>query len=105
MATDSPVVPKADWPPRLEAIAEAYDCAETLPRIWELTLRIFPGHRIEVLVEDDPEIADLQFVVFEVTVNGWVAQQMIEARDRWTQGLYECCPHTNPFVLGFRSGE
>ena len=105
MATDSPVAPKAEWPPRAEVIAEVYDCAETLPKIWESTRGIFPNHRIEMRVEDDPEIADLHFLVLEVTVSGWDAPRMIQARERWTRALYECCPHTNPFVLGFRPEE
>jgi hypothetical protein len=105
MATETPVVPQMAWPREAVQVATQYNCEQHIAKVWQMTRRVFPANRIEVLVEGDPEIADLQFVVFDVTVNGWDAPKMIEARERWTQGLYECCPQTNPFVLGFRPGD
>jgi hypothetical protein len=69
----------------------------------ELTKRIFPAaQRLEIVLEEDPEIADLTFIVFKVQVAGLSVSQAVEAQQSWIRESLECClpPRDSPFVLG-----
>jgi hypothetical protein len=54
-------------PPDVLAYAAEKGVAQFLLPHLELTKRIFPAaRRLEVVLEEDPEIADLTFIVFKV---------------------------------------
>lgn len=104
MAAEVEIAPAPQWSKQVSECAAKHGAGEYLLPIWEMTRRLFPAPlQINVFVEDDPEIADLQFIVFEVKVPGWHAQQMYEAERRWIAGLLECYPSPRlaSFVLGF----
>jgi hypothetical protein len=67
----------------------------------KMTRRVFPdAARISLFIEDDPEIANDAHLVFEVFVSGLEPEQYVEAKWRWSQGLFEVCPA--PLVSVFR---
>lgn len=106
MAVDTGIAPAPHWSKEVTECAAKHGADKYLFPIWEMTRRLFPAPmQIGVFVEDDPEIADLQFIVFEVKVPGWEAQQMYEADQRWIAGLLECypTPRLASFVLGLES--
>ena len=104
MATDATVAPRTVWPSEVERAAGQQGCAAALPKVWEITRRIFPDSpHIDVHVEDDPEIADLRFIVFDVFVNGWDASRLARAHWQWIEEKTDCCSTPNHIVLGFRT--
>jgi len=77
-----------------------------LPRILEMTERVFASaRRITVLVEDDPEIDD-RYMVIEVHAPLTVAQA-VAAMNEWYSSLFGCCPstHAHLFRLDMRAVE
>ena len=67
----------------------------------KMTRRIFPdATRISLFIEEDPEVANDAHLVFEVVVPDLEPDQYVEAKWRWSQGLFEVCPA--PLVCLFR---
>ncbi len=98
VAETSPALP-AD----VIAFATEQGVAKALPKVLEMTKRIFPSaRRLQVFLEPDPEIADLTFIVFEVEVAGLEVSQAVEAQWQWCRELSQCCPAARevPIVLG-----
>jgi hypothetical protein len=95
----SPVVPED-----VRAFAAARGAADYLGPLLELARQSFPGAAVTVLLEDDPEIAGLRYVVFEVDVGDWDAGRITAAYDRWTPAFVDACPPavSELFVLGMR---
>src|SRR5439155_11884041 len=68
----------------------------------EMTQSLFPcAPRLVVFLEEDPEIANLKFIVFQVGVVGRDAFQIHEAREQWIRESLRCCPPpcAFPFAL------
>lgn len=74
--------------------ADAY-----LPPLVAAARRIFPESRIEIHVEDDPEIPGNRQIVFEVEENGRDASEQVAAHSRWTEELLRSCPATRLHVF------
>jgi hypothetical protein len=75
-----------------------------LTPIYELTRRCFPGADIIVVQENDYEIADLDWIVFEVDVHDWDFDRYRTAKTHWITELVRSVPPDarQPFVLGMR---
>jgi hypothetical protein len=76
-----------------------------LPRVLEMTERVFSSaRRIEVLVEDDPDIED-RYLVIEVH-GSLTVPEAVRANHRWHSEIAQCCPstHAHLFRLGLRLG-
>ena len=74
--------------------------AEYLPAVLEMTARIFPGGLKDVIVEDDPEIANDRHILIGVHAKNLDVPHGLEASGQWHGGLFECCPA--PRVCAFR---
>lgn len=73
---------------------------EYVPKVLEMTRRIFPAaRRLAVLVDDDPEIPNDRHIVFEVEVSGLNVEQAVEAEWRWSGDIFDVCPSTHVCVF------
>jgi hypothetical protein len=81
-----------DWPPEVKAFAAEAGVAEYLPRVLEMTQRVFPtAQRLDVALVEDAEVENDWRIVFEVAVPmTW--QEVVAAEDRWCRELFQCCP-------------
>ncbi len=87
-------------PAEVLAFADEQGVANYLPAILELTRHVFPvARRLDVLVEDDPEIAGDRHIVFEVEVPLTIPEALAVER-RWSEELFRICPA--PLVCVFR---
>jgi hypothetical protein len=70
--------------------------------LYELTQRCFPGVDIAVTQQNDYEIADLGWIVFELAVGEWDIDRYRAAKDRWIGEFLRSVPPDDrqPFVLG-----
>ena len=72
--------------------------------LYELARNCFDGATVLVLHESDPEIAGLQWIVYEVAAGDWDLDRYRSAHDRWLAGFHAMCPASarGAFVLGER---
>ncbi len=72
--------------------------------LYELTRRCFPGVEVTVSQQNDYEIPDLGWIVFEVGVDDWDLDRYRAAKDRWVGELLSSVPPADrqPFILGMR---
>src|SRR5262249_30798908 len=67
MASETSTVAVPEWTRAVVELAAREGVTDYLPRVWEMTRRVFPtAERIKVFTEDDPEIADDWHIVFGV---------------------------------------
>ena len=79
-------------PPAVQAFAREQGAAELLPGALDLTRRVFPdARRVEVVLEDDPEIVNDRHIVLDVYASTTVPQAL-DAYRRWNDGMSALCP-------------
>lgn len=92
-----------NWPPDVAAFAKEQHVEEFLPKVLELTQRVFPSAAgLNVVVTEDPEIADDKHIVFEVQAVGLDVPQAVASEMRWCREIFDFCPA--PLVCVFRLG-
>jgi hypothetical protein len=74
-------------PSEVAEFATKHGVADYLEPVLEMTRRIFVNRPITVLLDEDPEIADLRHIVFEADCTGMTADEL--RQPRWT-GLVKC---------------
>jgi hypothetical protein len=94
--------PPYNLPPEVLAFAADQDVTAVLPAVLEMTQQLFPAALLNVVVEDDPEIANDRHLVVRVNVTNLDVPQALEAHYQWHRGLFACCPA--PLVCTFRLG-
>src|SRR2546428_750710 len=73
-----------NWPPDVAAFAKEQHVEEFLPKVLDLIRRIFPSAAgLNVVVTEDPEIADDKHIVFEVQAAGLGVPQAVACEMRW----------------------
>ena len=90
-------------PADVRAFAAAQGLEQLLAPLPEMTKCIFPSaRRLEGTLEEDPEIAGLRFIVFEVEVAGLDVPGAVSARRQWLREVLRYCPPPGAcaFVLG-----
>jgi hypothetical protein len=93
-------VPQPIVRPDVLAFAREQGVDQYLPGLIDLSHRTFPSvTRFEILLEEDPEIADDRHIVFRLAVPLDVPQSLGADR-QWIEGLYRLCP--KPLVCVFR---
>jgi hypothetical protein len=102
--TPSTAAPPPVIPEEVRAFAASRGAENYLIPLLDLARQCFPGAPVSVLLEDDPQIANLRFIVYEVDITGWDADQLGDAYDRWTPLFVQMCPPAvrEAFVLGVR---
>jgi hypothetical protein len=84
--------PPPTIPPEVMAFAREQGVEGCLPGLIELSHRVFPSaSRFEILLEEDPEIADDRHIVFRLAVP-LDAPQSLAADRQWIEGLSRLCP-------------
>ena len=63
-----------------------------LPQVLEMTRSVFPEARLEVAVEEDPEIADEVCLAVIVRNSLDDAHELFQVSSAWHRRLYDCCP-------------
>jgi hypothetical protein len=96
-------LPWSDVSSEVLAFAEKVGVAEYLPAVLAMTRRIFPTWPAQVLLEDDPEIANDWHIVLEVqTPEQATAEELFALDQQWVEEIFACCPSTH--VCTFRLG-
>jgi hypothetical protein len=88
--------------PDVQAVAAEQGVSAYLPCVLEMTQRVFPGAALNVVIEEDPEIANDRHVVVLAKAENLKVSQALEAIYEWHRGLFTCCPA--PMVCVFRLG-
>jgi hypothetical protein len=89
------------WPADVLAFAAKHQVQPYLDPLLEVLRRLFPAAiRLQVYLEDDPEIRDDWHIIFDVQVRGWNVPQVREAQAEWHGELLHRCP--GPLVCIFR---
>ena len=63
-----------------------------LPQVLAMTRAVFSEARLEVEVEDDPEIADESCLAIIVRNSVDDAHELFQISCGWHRRLYDCCP-------------
>ena len=73
-------------------LAAKLEIAGFLPKVLEMTQSVFPDARLEVEVEEDPEIADEVCLAIVVRNTFDDAHELVQVSSHWHRRLYDCCP-------------
>ena len=93
------------WTPEVLAYAAKFEVADYLEPLRQATLRLFPSATsLRVYLEDNPEIRELTFLIFEVQVPECDVPNWRDAHRRWSDAFYSLLPrpHQCPFALRLR---
>jgi hypothetical protein len=82
--------------------ADEQDVTWNLRPVATITQTSFPSRPITLRLEEDPEAADDRHIVIEVDVTGWTVDEMLAARNQWTQMLFRVCAPEKLFVFRIR---
>ena len=63
-----------------------------LPQVLEMTRVVFPEARLDVEVEDDPEIADESCLAIIVRNSVDDAHELFQISCGWHRRIFDCCP-------------
>jgi hypothetical protein len=92
MSQTTTTAPQPAIPADVLTFAEQEGVTDYLTRLVDLTREVYPtASRFDVLVEDDPEIANDRHIVFELDVPIGVPQAR-EADQSWHEGFLRLCP-------------
>lgn len=91
----------AVFPADVLAFAATRGVTDYLVPLYELAKHSFDGAVVTVRHEYDPDIADLQWICFEVAAADWDAGRYRAAKDGWHAGYLPLPPAVREaFVLG-----
>jgi hypothetical protein len=94
------------WSPEVVAYAAKFNVADYLEPLRQMTLQLFPtATSLGVYLEDDPEIRDLTYLIFEIQVPEQDVPNWRDARRRWSDELFalQPPPYQCPFALRLRA--
>ncbi len=82
------------WPADVVELAVRHQLDPYLDPMLAATRQVFPTARsLRVFREDDPELRDVTFIVFEVEVPRADVPNSVQAYRRWTDQLLRICPY------------
>jgi hypothetical protein len=91
----APVTPAAgwQWPADVLTYAAEQKVQAYLDPLLEATYRLFPTlQSLRVTVEQDQELRDVRWIVFEVRVPQQDVPNFVQAVHAWTAEKYRICP-------------
>jgi hypothetical protein len=94
------------WSPEVLAYARAQGIESYLEPLRQATLRVYPTAReLRVFKEDDRELRDVRWIVFEVFVPDEDLTSFVELANRWSDEGRAVCPSVlfHHFVLSVRT--
>lgn len=88
--------------PDVQRFAADHQLEEHVANMWRMTNTLFAGASLSMRMEEDPEIAGEQHILFEVDVGGWDPAIILARRRDWMRELFENCPAAQSwaFCLG-----
>ncbi len=93
--------PSPSFPADVMAFAAESGVTEYLIPVYEMTRRVVPtARRITPVLEYDPEIAGLRWIVFRVEISGMTAEQYADLDWSWSGDLFKICPATHVCCFG-----
>jgi hypothetical protein len=98
----APVTTATDWqwPEDVLALAGQQGVQLYLKPLLELLQQLFPtAQSLRVYVKEDPEIRDLQCIIFDVEVPAQDIPDFVEAKERWHRESFRICPA--PLICNF----
>jgi hypothetical protein len=100
LTTPDPVV----FPEDVRRFAAERGVTDYLVPLYDLTKRCFDGADVTVLLEDDAEIPDLRWIVYEAATGQWEDAPRRSGRRRWVEEFGRTMPPAvrECFVLGLR---
>jgi hypothetical protein len=90
------------WPPEVIEFAAQYQVDSCLDPLLAAIREVFPtATSVRVFLEDDPELRDVKYLVFEVCVPADDVADYVAAKRLWQRELSRICPQpmTCPIVL------
>jgi hypothetical protein len=102
MPPNAPAAPPPAVPVDVDAFAAEHGVTEYVIPLLDMTRGAFPGAPVTLLVEQDADLPEIQWIVLLMDVAGWDADRLFAAHDQWVQGLMRLCPaaHRRFFTLG-----
>lgn len=99
--TPTKTLPLPAISPEVRAFAIDRGVEAYLANLVAAVRRIFPASRIDVVVQDDPELSNNRQIVFEVDDHGRSVDEIMATKYQWFDELIRCCPstHTHVFCL------
>jgi hypothetical protein len=95
-APAAPVEPAAPaaftWSPEVLAFAREVGVAEYLDPLLQATQELFPGLRLRVFVEQDPEIWNMRHITWEIDLPYPGTEPYLTSQNRWVKALCQVCP-------------
>jgi hypothetical protein len=88
-------------PAEVAAFAAEVGVSAYLPAVIEMTRRIFPDAPLRLYLEDDPEIPD-RYLVLEVDLDSYPAQQCFSNQQNWSREIFQDCPAAHVHIFHLR---
>ncbi|HEY8506038.1 MAG TPA: hypothetical protein VIL46_15740 [Gemmataceae bacterium] len=89
MAAKLPPSIEVTVPDEVRAFAEEHGVEESLPAVLDLTRRSFDRARaVRLFVEEDAEDFEDRYIVVEIDVTDYDADDLTAAHIRWTESLF-----------------
>lgn len=83
------------------AFATEQGVNDLLLPVLDMTRRLFPdARRLEVMLEDDPELADDRHIVFEVEIGPTEVFRSADLHWQWSRNLFQLCPAKHTCLFG-----
>ena len=102
MSTVSAAPVASPWSAEVLTFAIQHKVDAYLDPLLEATRNLFPTARsVQVFLEDDPEIRDERYIVFDLRVPRADVPHFVQAQHAWIDELYRVCPAPLPCVFQF----
>jgi hypothetical protein len=98
-STAAPPVLPAD----VIAFAAEHGAADYVMPIVDMTRGVFPDAPITPRVEEDAEVPEERYILVEVNVAELGVDQLVEAQQQWSAGLFVHCPPTHAHLFCLRT--
>src|SRR5881227_3777083 len=100
MAAPATTATEWQWPADVLALAAESKVQQYLDPLLEMTRQVFPTARwLKVYVAQDPELRDVQFIVFDVQVAGMSPGEGNAAINQWIKELVHLYPSPRECVF------
>lgn len=80
--------------PEVRQLAARLGVTAELPKVLEMTREVFPEARLQVAIDEDPEIANEVCLAIIVRTNIEDGRELFQQARPWHRRIFDCChPH------------
>jgi hypothetical protein len=83
-------------------VAARNELTPSIHPVLTMSQDVFRGCRMALRVECDAEVQSEEHIVIEVDVTAWSLDDMLAARNRWSEEFCRICPPENSVVFQIR---